>query len=73
MTVKELQEWCRKCHHKDAEVYVCKNWLSVDDDGNLTDLCPVTDVVEQCVTVDPGMDFDDEHQAIIGFSEPDYI
>lgn len=69
MTVKDLYEWCRSCRHKDADVYICKDWLAVDDEGNLTELYPVTDITMQCVTVDLGMDFEDEYQAIIEVSD----
>ena len=69
MTVKDLYEWCRSCRHKDAEVYICKDWLAVDDEGYLTELYPVTDITMQCVTVDLGMDFEDEYQAIIEVSD----
>lgn len=69
MTVKELYDWCRSCRHKDAEVYICKDWLAVDDEGNLTELYPVTDITMQCVIVDLGMDFEDEYQAIIEVSD----
>ena len=69
MTVKELQAILKGCRHKDAEVYLCKDWLAVNDQGNLTELYPVTDIAEQCEIVDLGMDFEDKYQVIIEVSE----
>lgn len=69
MTVKELQTLLKGCRHKDAEVYLCKDWFAVNDQGNLTELYPVTGIAEQCEIVDLGMDFEDEYQVIIEVSE----
>ncbi len=33
MTVKELYDWCRAYRHKDAEVYLVKDWEQIDESG----------------------------------------
>ena len=69
MTVRELYNWCKACRHKEAEVYLVKDWEQVDEDGNLTDLYRLDDVVTQTVIVDYGMDFVDVTEVLLSFEE----
>ena len=59
MTVKDLYNWCKACRHKEAEVYLVKDWEEVDEDGNLNDLYRLRDITTQVVIVDEGMSFKD--------------
>ena len=68
MTVQELYDWCKACKHKDAEVYLCKDWEEIDEDGCLTDLYELEDITEQSVIVDDGLDFTDIDEVILCFS-----
>lgn len=65
MTVKELKN-ALKGLPADAEVYVVRNWESVDEWGNLTDIAVQT----QTVTVDEGLDFQDYTEVLIEIAEP---
>lgn len=69
MTVKELKN-ALKGLPADAEVYVVRNWESVDEWGNLTDIAEVRDVQTQTVTVDEGLDFQDYIEVLIEIAEP---
>lgn len=69
MTVKELKN-ALKGLPADAEVYVIRNWESVDEWGNLTDIAEVRDVQTQTVTVDEGLDFQDYTEVLIEMAEP---
>ena len=69
MTVKELKN-ALKGLPADAEVYVVRNWESVDEWGNLTDIAEVRDVHTQTVTVDEGLDFQDYTEVLIEMAEP---
>ena len=69
MTVRELYNWCKACRHKEAEVYLCKDWEQVDENGILTDLYHLNDVTEQTVTIDDGIDFTDMHEVLLCFDE----
>lgn len=69
MTVKELKD-ALKGLPADAEVYVVRNWESVDEWGNLTDIAEVRDVQTQTVTVDEGLDFQDYTEVLIEIAEP---
>lgn len=69
MTVKELKN-ALKGLPADAEVYVVRNWESVDEWGNLTDIAEVRDVQTQTVTVDEGLDFQDYTEVLIEMAEP---
>ena len=51
MTVRELYNWCKAQRNKDAEVFMCKDWEQVDEDGNLTDLYRLNDVTTQTLYV----------------------
>lgn len=65
MTVRELYNWCKAYRYKDAEVYFVKDWKQVDDNGCLTDLYRVDNVVEQVNIVDEGLEFRDVHEVLI--------
>lgn len=69
MTVKELTN-ALKGLPADADVYVVRNWESVDEWGNLTDIAEVRDVQTQTVTVDEGLDFQDYTEVLIEIAEP---
>lgn len=69
MTVKELYNWCKAYPHKEAEVYLCKDWEEVDDNGMLTDLYELQDVTYQRNVVDMGMDFKDQYEVILCFAD----
>ena len=69
MTVRELYNWCKACRHKEAEVYLVKDWEQLDEDNNLTDLYRLDNVSEQVVIVDDGMDFTDIHEVLLCFEE----
>ena len=69
MTVRELYNWCKACRHKEAEVYLCKDWDQVDENGFLTDLYHLNDVTEQTVIIDDGIDFTDMHEVLLCFDE----
>lgn len=69
MTVKELKN-ALKGLPADADVYVVRNWESVDEWGNLDDIAEVRDVQTQTVTVDEGLDFQDYTEVLIEIAEP---
>ena len=69
MTVRELYNWCKACRYKEAEVYLCKDWEQVDENGTLTDLYHLNDVTEQTVIIDDGIDFTDMHEVLLCFDE----
>lgn len=69
MTVKELYNWCKAQRDKSAEVYVCRDWEQIDEQGNLTDLYRVKDVVMQHRVIDAGLDFEEENEAILEVDE----
>lgn len=69
MTVKELKD-ALKGLPADAEVYVVRNWESVDEWGNLDDLAEVANVHTQRATIDEGLDFRDVTEVLIEMREP---
>lgn len=69
MTVRELYNWCKACRHKEAEVYLCKDWEQLDEDGNLTDLYKLRDITTYTAIVDDGLDFVDVTEVILDFEE----
>ena len=69
MTVRELYNWCKACRHKEAEVYLCKDWGQVDENRNLTDLYKLRDIATQRVVIDDGLDFIDQYEVILDFEE----
>ena len=71
MTVRELYNWCKAQRNKDAEVFMCKDWEQVDEDGYLTDLYRLNDITTQTHYVETGMDFMEIHEVILEFeSQP---
>ena len=69
MTVRELYNWCKAQRNKDAEVYVCKDWEQIDEQGDLTDLYRVKFVFMQHRVIDAGLDFEEEHECILEVDE----
>ena len=69
MTVRELYNWCKAFRHKDAEVFLVKDWGQVDENRNLTDLYRLRDISYQCVVIDAGMDFIDQYEALLDVEE----
>ena len=69
MTVKELKD-ALKGLPADAEVYVVRDWETVDEWGNLDDLAEVADVHTQQVAIDDGLDFRDVTEVLIEMREP---
>ena len=69
MTVRELYNWCKACRHKEAEVYLCKDFTQMDEDGNLTDLYKLRDITTYTAIVDEGLDFVDVTEVILDFEE----
>lgn len=67
MTVAELMKELRKLP-KDAEVYNVKDWDDQDENGNFLDLHELEYVVDQAVFTETAMDFIEEHQVILDFS-----
>lgn len=67
MKVRDLYNWCKAYKHKDAEVYLVKDWEQTDEEGNLTDLYRLTNIADQMVIIDNGMDFEEEHEVILDF------
>lgn len=65
MTVKQLYDWCKAQRDKRAEVYLVRDWDKCDEDGWLTDLLPLRDVVIQNVVIDCGMDFEDRVEVLL--------
>jgi len=68
MTVRELYNWCKACRHKEAKVYLCKDWEQIDEDGNLTDLYELDGIFTQTAIVDDGLDFTDIDEVILSFN-----
>lgn len=69
MTVKELQNWCKKQPDKDAEVFMCKDFEKIDEQGNLTDLYRLQSISTQSRSVDLGLDWDEITDVILEFSQ----
>ena len=69
MKVKDLYNWCKAYPHKEAEVYLVKDWEQTDENGALSDLYRLRDVCDQVVVIDTGLDFDEEHEVLLEFEE----
>ena len=69
MTVRELYNWCKACKHKEAEVYLVKDWEQVDENGVLTDLYRLKDIITQVEVIDDGLDFTDVHEVLLEVEE----
>lgn len=69
MKVKDLYNWCKAYPHKEAEMYLVKDWEQCDEQGALTDLYRLRDINEQVVVVDTGLDFDEVREVLLDFEE----
>lgn len=65
MNAKQLYDWLKAYKHKTAEVYICLDDESCDEDGNLDDLHRVNSIFEQTQIVDMGVEFEDRHEVVI--------
>ncbi len=68
MKVSELMKELKQ-FPKDSEVFFVKDWESVNESGELTDLRPLSGVTSQRVVVDMGLDFDDYTEVLLEFKE----
>ncbi len=73
MTVKELYDWCKTQKDKNAEVYMCKDYEQIDEDGNLTDLYRLKGISTQTRILDMGFDWEEETDVILEFSSDSVI
>lgn len=73
MTVKELYDWCKTQKDKNAEVYMCKDYEQIDEDGNLTDLYRLKGISTQTRILDMGFDWEEETDVILEFSNDSVI
>ena len=73
MTVKELYDWCKTQKDKNAEVYMCKDYEQIDEDGNLTDLYRLKGISTQTRSLDMGFDWEEETDVILEFSSDSVI
>ena len=69
MTVRELYNWCKAFRHKDAEVFLVKDWGQVDENSNLTDLYRLSEITTQCVIIEAGMDLIAKYEALLVVEE----
>lgn len=68
MTVKELYDWCKKQKDKNAEVYMCKDYEQIDEDGYLADLYRLKGICTQTRIIDTGFGWEEETDVILEFS-----
>ena len=68
MTVRELRE-ALKGYDETAEVYLVRDWIQTNEMGEITSLSRLREVVDQCVVIDMGFDFEDETQVLLDFEE----
>ena len=73
MTVKELYDWCKTQKDKNAEVYMCKDYEQIDEDGNLTDLYRLKGISTQTRILVMGFDWEEETDVILEFSSDSVI
>ena len=73
MTVKKLYDWCKTQKDKNAEVYMCKDYEQIDEDGNLTDLYRLKGISTQTRILDMGFDWEEETDVILEFSSDSVI
>lgn len=66
MKVSELMKELRKLP-KDAEVFLCKDWEMLDENGQLCDLYRLNDVCHQVNIVDEGLEFKEYYEVILCF------
>ena len=68
MKVAELIKELRKLP-KEAEVFLCKDWEEVDENGQLCDLYRLNDVCHQVNIVDEGLYFKEYNEVLLCFDE----
>ncbi len=68
MKVSELIKELKRCPN-DSEVYLVKDWETVNERGELTNLRPLSGVTSQRVVVDMGLDFEDHTEVLLEFEE----
>ena len=56
-----------KRHPKDCEIYLCKDWEQLDDNGNLCDLYRLQDVTSQTYYEDMGIECVEVTEVIMDF------
>ena len=69
MTVRDLYNWCKAFKDKSAEVYLCKDFGQLDDNGNLSDLYRLRDISTQTIFDFDGFDSDDVTEVILDFED----
>lgn len=56
-----------KRYPKDCEIYLCKDWEQLDDNGNLCDLYRLQDVTSQSYYEDMGIEYVEVTEVIMDF------
>lgn len=56
-----------KRYPKDCEIYLCKDWEQMDDNGNLTNLYRLQDVTSQSHYEDMGIEYVEVTEVIMDF------
>lgn len=56
-----------KRYPKDCEIYLCKDWEQLDDNGNLTNLYRLQDVTSQSYYEDMGIECVEVTEVIMDF------
>lgn len=56
-----------KKYPKDCEIYLCKDWEQLDDNGNLTNLYRLQDVTSQSYYEDMGIECVEVTEVIMDF------
>ena len=56
-----------KRYPKDCEIYLCKDWEQLDDNGNLTNLYRLQDVTSQTYYEDMGIECVEVAEVIMDF------
>lgn len=56
-----------KRYPKDCEIYLCKDWEKLDDNGNLTNLYRLQDVTSQSYYEDMGIECVEVTEVIMDF------
>lgn len=68
MTVSELIKELKQ-FPKDSNVFFVKDWETVNENGELTELRPLSSVTSQNVVVDMGLDFEEYTEVLLEFEE----
>lgn len=66
MKVSEAIELLKR-YPKDCEIYLCKDWEQLDDNGNLCDLYRLQDVTSQTYYEDMGIECVEVTEVIMDF------